>query len=191
MHDLSSISRQTLHNGYILVKFPHHPRAWKTGWMYLHRLVAENFLGRFLRDDELVHHRNRVRTDNRQENLEILTASGHAAHHARRVPKMLRPCQGCRKLIATTRETQKYCSKICRDFIEMKRPKFVTKKWLTREVWKVPTTVLAKRLKVSDAAIAKWCKHWGISKPPRGYWAKKAAGVGVEPTEPHGVRSKV
>ncbi len=35
---------------------------------------------------------------------------------------------------------------------------------------------LAEQFGVSDVAISKWCKRYGIAKPPRGYWAKKAAG---------------
>ena len=33
---------------------------------------------------------------------------------------------------------------------------------------------------VSDVAIAKACKQLRIPKPPRGYWAKKAAGQQVD-----------
>jgi hypothetical protein len=47
---------------------------------------------------------------------------------------------------------------------------------LYEEVWAEPAHLVAKRYGVSDAAIAKGCKALGIPKPPRGYWAKKAAG---------------
>jgi hypothetical protein len=36
-----------------------------------HRVVMERVLGRPLLPEELVHHRNRVKTDNRPENLEL------------------------------------------------------------------------------------------------------------------------
>jgi hypothetical protein len=35
---------------------------------------------------------------------------------------------------------------------------------------------VAKRYGVSDVAIAKACVLLDVPKPPRGYWAKKAAG---------------
>ena len=44
------------------------------------------------------------------------------------------------------------------------------------EVWTEPTQQVAKRYGVSDVAIAKACALLDIPKPPRGYWAKKAAG---------------
>jgi len=41
--------------------------------VFEHVLVAEELLGRFLRPDERIHHRNGVRDDNRPENLELWT----------------------------------------------------------------------------------------------------------------------
>lgn len=46
------------------------------GWEAEHRVIMAAHLGRDLYDDETVHHRNGVRTDNRLENLE-LWASKH------------------------------------------------------------------------------------------------------------------
>jgi hypothetical protein len=47
---------------------------------------------------------------------------------------------------------------------------------LYAEVWSEPTQQVAKHYGVSDVAIAKACALLDIPKPPRGYWAKKAAG---------------
>ena len=54
------------------------------------------------------------------------------------------------------------------------------------EVWSLPTQKVAAQHGVSDVAIAKTCKRLKIPKPPRGYWAKKAAGLPVpdQPTLP-------
>lgn len=43
-------------------------------------------------------------------------------------------------------------------------------------VWSEPRTVLARRLGISDVALAKSCTRAHIPMPPRGYWARLAAG---------------
>jgi len=69
--------------GYVRVYEPDHPAAYKNGWIAEHRLVVEQSLGRRLRQDEHVHHINHVRTDNRSENLALLTHSEHSTITAR------------------------------------------------------------------------------------------------------------
>ena len=59
-------------SGYrLIVAPPNHPGAHKNGYINEHRLVMERIIGRFLFPDETVHHKNGVRHDNRQENLEL------------------------------------------------------------------------------------------------------------------------
>jgi hypothetical protein len=50
----------------------------RTTWA---RIVAANMLGRALRLGEEVHHRNGDWTDDRPENLEVLTRAEHAQRH--------------------------------------------------------------------------------------------------------------
>lgn len=73
-------------HGYVAVRVPpDHPHAWgpsrRMKYAYEHIVVMMARLGRPLRDDETVHHRNHDRTDNRDENLEVLTRRDHAKEH--------------------------------------------------------------------------------------------------------------
>lgn len=43
-------------------------------------------------------------------------------------------------------------------------------------VWAVPVSKLARQFELSDRGLAKLCQREGIPVPPRGYWAKLAAG---------------
>ena len=55
--------------GYIRILKPEHLYASKRGHVFQHRLVMEEFLGRFLTKEEEVHHINGIRDDNCIENL--------------------------------------------------------------------------------------------------------------------------
>lgn len=68
-------------NGYKLVCIPEHPRAGKDGCVMEHRLVMEKYLGRFLETNEVVHHINGIKNDNRIENLELMLHGEHTVHH--------------------------------------------------------------------------------------------------------------
>jgi hypothetical protein len=46
-----------------------------------HRVVIEEMIGRPLRSDEIVHHKNHDRTDNRPENLVVMTRAEHLIEH--------------------------------------------------------------------------------------------------------------
>jgi hypothetical protein len=47
-------------------------------------------------------------------------------------------------------------------------------------IWPEPTTILAWRFGISDVGLAKVCRRSDIPAPPRGYWAKIAAGDSIQ-----------
>ena len=59
-------------DGYIMIYKPEHPNANAHKYVYLHRLIMEEFLGRYLTRKEIIHHINGIVTDNRIENLMLL-----------------------------------------------------------------------------------------------------------------------
>ena len=74
-------------DGYIVIYKPEHPSVIQRKTItkharlgvFEHRLVMEKMIGRYLTNNELVHHKNGIKDDNRPENL-VLTVKGKNWH---------------------------------------------------------------------------------------------------------------
>lgn len=80
--------------GYLMERRLDHPFAGEHGWMFQHRLIAEQHLltdensvtingVRYLSKDYDVHHKNMDRLDNRVENLMVMTKHDHRSYHSK------------------------------------------------------------------------------------------------------------
>jgi TyrR family helix-turn-helix protein len=105
-------------------------------------------------------HKNGDRTDNRLENLRLLCPNCHSQTDTY--------CGKNKKGLKSVKATQNRSAVISRTKI-----KWPIKEDLKKLVWHTSTRQLALKLGVSDSAIAKKCRQLGISKPPRGYWARQ------------------
>jgi hypothetical protein len=69
-------------SGYVLIRAGEsHPMADPNGYAPEHRLVMATAIGRALTSDEVVHHINGVRDDNRIENLQLMSVGEHSSLH--------------------------------------------------------------------------------------------------------------
>ena len=70
-------------DGYFLIRRIDHSFCRKDGYVLEHRLVMEKKLGRYLDKNEIVHHINEIKNDNRIENLKLMIRGEHRKHHTK------------------------------------------------------------------------------------------------------------
>lgn len=75
--------RITTAQGYVRILKPDHPYANSSGYVLEHRLVMEEVLGRYLDPNEVVHHKDKNRSNNLPDNLEVF--GGKVTHERRKL----------------------------------------------------------------------------------------------------------
>lgn len=116
-----------------------------------------------------LHHIDTNHFNNNLSNLEILCPNCHAM-----VEKPIKKYKTCLDCQIKIYKKSIRCT-TCQNRTPHNQPKKInwpSKEKLEKLVWSKSTSQIAKDLGVSDNAVGKWCKKYGISKPPRGYWAK-------------------
>lgn len=95
---LNGYGHTKLHNrGYVQAYCPLHPKANSCGYVMLHTVIMEQHIGRYLTDDEVAHHINHVRSDNRIENLLLMSKKDHMSMHMKERHQTRRN-EKCKKL---------------------------------------------------------------------------------------------
>lgn len=90
-------------------------RVWHM-YIYEHRYVMEQHLGRYLLPGEIIHHINGVRNDNRVDNLSVTTQREHTIHHKSTGVTYIRyTCEHCGQEFSKPKrgKTYRYCSRSC------------------------------------------------------------------------------
>jgi len=70
-------------DGYFVILIPSHPRSFADGYVKRAILVLEEKLGRPIIEGYDCHHRNKIKSDDRPENLEEILHSSHSTLHLR------------------------------------------------------------------------------------------------------------
>lgn len=168
-------------NGYRLIYKQGHPCSMKSkcwnGWIYEHRYLAEDIIGRPLNENEEVHHLDCDRSNNRIENLLVLEKSQHKKIHGwldRGAPvdesyrmngvnsvksKVNSYCLVCG---ATLQQKERnYCSVKCaaKGRQRVERP---NKDELKKLIETHSFLALGKMFGVSDNAVRKWAKKYEL-----------------------------
>ncbi len=71
----------TTKEGYVQHYNPKSPDARENGYSPVHRDVARKKIKRALREDEVVHHKDGNKLNNKKRNLEVMTKSEHYRIH--------------------------------------------------------------------------------------------------------------
>lgn len=81
---------RTSNYGYILIYKPEHKRANCNGYVFEHILIMEKHLGRSLKyirhchsDNEVIHHKDYIKSNNNLSNLKLMTHVTHNSMHAK------------------------------------------------------------------------------------------------------------
>lgn len=127
--------------------------------IYEHRLVYELTNNVKLSSTDFVHHINHDKSDNRPENLMVMSNSEHAKRHAIEMGKHIGPtyCVDCGKEIWNGSVRCVECGSAHR-----RTRNHPTKEQLTELIASYSNVEIARMCGVSDTSVRKWRKKYGL-----------------------------
>lgn len=152
-------------HGYKAIYKPEHPTAIKTGgykgYVYEHRYVMEVFLGRCLEDGECIHHKDKNRSNNSIENLQLFcSVAEHSKHHAKEDGKILSEDKKCLLCGTNVSSKAKYCISC---WLKTKRKvEWPSREELENNIKTFNWCQLGRMYGVSDNAVRKWARNYGL-----------------------------
>jgi transposase len=117
-------------------------------------------------------HINGCRRDQRRENLRLLCPNCHSQTetYAGKNLSAVRTTYKCKRCDVDVCRGSTLCSSCLGESNrKVERP---SREVLEDLAWKIPTSKIAKQYGVSDKTVERWCRNYGVPKPPRGYWMK-------------------
>lgn len=146
--------RKRNYKGYVLLCVRKHPNSDPQGYVMEHRVVTEISLGRLLKPDEIVHHKNEIKHDNRLKNLQLLKVGEHTTLHHK----------GSKR----TNETKNKISLMAKERFENRKnhPSYLDVdseiKELIEEGYK--PTYISKKLNISRKTVYNKIKYLGLGE---------------------------
>ena len=145
--------------------------------IYYHRYVAEQIVGRKLKETEVVHHKDRNRKNNNVDNLIVFkTEKDHGYHHSYEevelirnedgtysfpVEQLIKKCPNCEKEFLS--HNTMFCCRKCVNQYQSKnnsnRPSYEE---LENDLRTMSYVAIGRKYNISDNGVRKWCKFYGL-----------------------------
>lgn len=117
--------REIIHRGRKYIRMPEHPRAHKNGYVLNTVLVMENYLGRPIGKNEIIHHRDTNKMNDSPGNPLVLSSQLiHGKYHrGNRIKINCSLCGKEKEICPSRKKAKNFCSQQCARFFNSRLPR--------------------------------------------------------------------